>query len=88
MRSMLSRNPCHIYRMEDTKLDQALMEKDLGIHIDSELKLHKQAAAAAAKGNQLLALIKRSFLCINTSLVSNVNGIFSLPRMERVLVMG
>ena len=42
-----SQNPCHTYRMDDTKLDQALMEKDLGIHIDSDLKFHKQAAAAA-----------------------------------------
>ena len=57
-------NPCHIYMMEDTKLDQALMEKDLGIHNDSELKFHKHAAAAA-KGNLPLALIKCSFLCVN-----------------------
>ena len=62
--------------MEDAKLDQALMEKDLGIHIDCELKFHKQVAAAAAKGNQLLTLTKHSFLCIKTSLVSNVNDIF------------
>ena len=34
-----------------------LTEKDLEIHIDSELKFRKRAAAAAAKGNQLLALL-------------------------------
>ena len=51
--------------MGGAKMEQTSLEKDLGIHMDSDLKFCKQAAAAAAKGNQLLALIKRSFLCIN-----------------------
>ena len=63
--------------MGDTNLDQAPMEKDLGIHIDSELKFCKQAAAAAAKGNQVLALIKCSFLYISVD---------TLPVLYKTLV--
>ena len=55
------RNPHHIYKMLDAELQQVDTERDLGIFLDSELKFRKQAATAAAKGNQLLALIKRAF---------------------------
>ena len=72
-----SQNPRHTYEMGGVKLDQTLLEKDLGIHIDSELKFRKQAATAASKGNQLLALIKRSFMCINT---------ITLPLLFKTLV--
>ena len=34
--------------------------------MDPVLKFRKQAAAAASKGNQMLALVKRSFACIDT----------------------
>ena len=77
-----SQNPCHIYRMGDTNLDQALMEKDLGIHIDSELKFRKQAAAAAAKGNQLLALIKRSFMYISVDTLPVLYKTLVRPHLE------
>ena len=65
-----SQNPCHIYVMGGAKMGQTNLEKDWGIHIDSELKFHKQAAAAVAKGNQLL-------VCIN---------IVTLPLLYKTLV--
>ena len=63
--------------MHNTELEQVTIEKDLGIYLDSDLKFRKQAAAAAAKGNQMLALIKRSFLCIDA---------VTLPALYRTLV--
>ena len=48
------------YTMGDTLLNCAEVEKDLGVHIDSELKFKKQAAAAVAKATQILAVIRRS----------------------------
>ena len=76
------RNPCHTYRMADTLLEQTHTEKDLGIHLDSELKFRKQAAAAAAKGNQLLALIKRSFMCIDTTTLPLLYKTLVRPHLE------
>ena len=72
-----NKNPCHAYTMPGKMLQQVHQEKDLGIYLDSELKFWKQAAAAAAKGNQLLALIKRFFLCID---------VVTLPLLYKTLV--
>ena len=60
-----TRNPRHSYTMGGLELEQVTIEKDLGIHLDSVLKFRKQAASAAAKGNQMLALVRRSFCCID-----------------------
>ena len=60
-----SNNPCYVYTMRGLELQTVATEKDLGVHIDSSLKFRKQAASAAAKGNQVLALVKRSFCCID-----------------------
>ena len=74
---VVSQNPCHIYEMGGANMDQTDIEKDLGIRINSELKFCKQAAAAGAKGNQLSALIKQSFQCIN---------MVTLPLLYKTLV--
>ena len=37
-------------------LDELDSEKDLGVMIDSELKFHKQSAAAVKKANRMLGL--------------------------------
>ena len=63
-----TRNLCHSYTMGDLKLEQVTIEKDLGIHLDSVLKFRKQAASADAKGNQMLALVRRSVCYIEPCL--------------------
>ena len=62
--------------MGDLELEQVTIERDLGIHLDSVLKFSKQAASAAAKGNQMLALV-RSFCCID---------MVTLPLLYKTLV--
>ena len=54
--------------MKGKQLEYVNEEKDLGVLIDSELKFHKQTAAAVKKANCSLGLIKKSFaqLDINT----------------------
>ena len=52
-------------------------EKDLGIIVDAELKFHRQATSAAAKANQLLGIVRRSFA--NLSLQS-------LPVLYKTLI--
>ena len=65
------------YSMKGVQVSRAEAEKDLGVHVDSELKFRKQASAAVAKGSQLLAVIRRSFVLIDTQ---------TLPLLYKTLV--
>ena len=62
-------NPCHQYTMNGKKLAKVDEEKDLGVIIDSELKFHKHTAAAIKKANMKLGMIKKSFACLDESVV-------------------
>ena len=55
------RNPSHDYTLFGKQLDSTSEERDLGIIVDGDLKFHRQAAAAAAKANQILGVVRRSF---------------------------
>ena len=72
-----SRNGRHVYNMRGIALKQSDSEKDLGVHVDSALKFREQAASAASKGNQVLALIRRPF--------ENIDSV-SLPHLYKTLV--
>ena len=70
-------NPRIKYTMREVELEAVETERDLGVHIDSSLKFRKQAATAAAKANQILAVIRRSFELIDE---------FTLPLLYKTLV--
>ena len=53
------------FHMKGRQLDVSRLERDLGVQVDSLLKFRQQAAAAVAKANQVLAVIRRSFALIN-----------------------
>ena len=54
-------NKREVYQMNGICLDQVMEQKDLGVIIDHELKLHQQTAASVKKANRVLGLIKKSF---------------------------
>ena len=56
-----TRNEGLNYTMRNTDMAHSLIERDLGVQIDSELKFRQHAAAAVAKASQVLAVIKKSF---------------------------
>ena len=60
-----TRNCGSAYTLGNTSLASTRLEKDLGVHVDAELKFREHAASAAAKATQLLAVIRRSFSLIN-----------------------
>lgn len=70
-------NASHVYRMGDTQLTQVLVEKDLGIQLDHQLKFREQAAAAIARASHILATIRRSFSVIDET---------TLPLLFRTMV--
>ena len=62
----LSRNnPNSQYMMRATELSAVQIEKDLGVHIDRELKFRHHASAVVAKATQILGIIRRSFVLID-----------------------
>ena len=63
--------------MEGIELKQVTEEKDMGVIMDQELKIHHQTAAAVSKANCMLAIIKNSFAVLN---------IFTLPLLFKALV--
>ena len=71
------RNDCHAYHMGGSQLIQTSVEKDLGIHVDCQLKFREQAAAAVSKASRILAVIRRSFSVIDES---------TLPLLFRTMV--
>ncbi|XP_043196519.1 uncharacterized protein LOC122367478, partial [Amphibalanus amphitrite] len=58
-------NPAKQYVMRDSEMSVVRVEKDLGVQVDDELKFRQHASAAVAKANQILAVIRRSFVLIN-----------------------
>jgi len=49
------------YNIHDTIISSSETIKDLGIHIDSNLKFHNHTASVISKANRLLAIIHKSF---------------------------
>ena len=70
-------NEGHSYHMGHTELEATLVEKDLGVHMDHELKFHHHVNTSAKKANKILGLIKHTF--------HNLDEV-SLPLLYKTLV--
>ena len=68
--------------MREVNLEATDTERDLGLHIDTSLKFRKQAAAAASKANQILAVVKRSFELLDESTVPLLFKTLVRPHLE------
>jgi ribonucleases P/MRP protein subunit RPP40 len=75
-------NPEAAYKMEDEKLDEINEEKNLGVIIRRSLKVGKQCAKAACRGNQFLRLIKRTFISKKKSVILNLYQSLVRPHLE------
>ena len=76
------RNCAYSYHMRGHHLDSTQVEKDLGIQIDHLLKFRQQAAAAVAKANRMLAIIRRSFATINEETLPLLYKSLVRPHLE------
>ena len=55
--------------MGDRKRKGKVKEKDLGLTISADMKVSEQCAIAAAKGNQILGLIRQNIVYIEKELI-------------------
>jgi len=63
-------------------LEVTVEEKGLGVWIDDELKFVKHIEIAASKGNQILGLIKRSFVYKNGEVIKKLFTSLVRPLLE------
>ena len=70
------------YMLDDSRICSSSLERDLGVHVDSELKFRKQASSAVAKATQILAVIRRSFARIDRTTLPLLFKVLVRPHLE------
>ena len=75
-------NQQHTYMIRGNALQSTNNEKDLGVVIDPDLKFRKQAASAASKATQVLAVIRRSFAHLNEQTLTLLYKALVRPHLE------
>jgi len=75
------------YNMQDCTgnfhtLQEITEEKDLGIRTDPSLKFSVHIAYAVKKANQILRLIRRSFIFLDISLMKQLYTVMVCPHLE------
>ena len=70
------------YTMGDTVLNTTVKEKDLGLTISADMKVSEQCAIAAAKGNQILGLIRRNIVYKEKELIIPLYKTIVRPHLE------
>ena len=70
------------YKLYGNELEHVFEEKDLGVHIDSELKFEEHIAYKVNKANALVGLIRRSFSYLDGELFKKLFTSFVRPHLE------
>ena len=68
--------------MGDTVLNTTVKEKDLGLTISAGMKVSEQCAIAAAKGNQILGIIRRNIAHKEKELILPLYKTIVRPHLE------
>ena len=70
------------YTMGDTVLNTTVKEKDLGLTISADKKVSEHCAIAAAKGNQILGLIRRNIVYKEKELIIPLYKTIVKPHLQ------
>ena len=70
------------YAMGDTVLNTTVKEKDLGLTISADMKVSEQCGIAAAKGNQIIGLIRRNIVYKEKELIIPQYKTIVRPQLE------
>ena len=77
-------NPNRSYILNGLALDPVTSEKDLGVMVDNKLKFHVHAAAATKKANQMLGVIKRTYVTRDATTMATLYKSMVRPHMEEI----
>lgn len=75
-------NPSFNYHMKDEVLFSDSTEKDLGVHITTDLKSSKQCSEAVKKANQVLGMINRHFVVRDKNTIIQLYKSLVRPNLE------
>ena len=79
-------NSKHKYEMSDGQnqrtLHETVCEKDLGVHVDNNLKFSSHIEKSVNKGNRILGLIRRTFNYLDATTVKQLYTALVRPHLE------
>ena len=70
------------YKLNGKEIEHVFEEKDLGVHIDSELSFDKHVSTIVNKANSIVGLIRRSFSHLDGPLFKKLYTCFVRPHLE------
>ena len=75
-------NPRKTYFLDNQELESVASEKDLGVMVDDKLKFHVHAASASKKANQMLGVIKKSYVTRDADAITTLYKSMVRPHLE------
>ena len=75
-------NLWHPYMLNNHTLESTKREKDLGIIIDEDLKYHVHTTSATKKANQVLGIIKKSYVTRDANTIATLYKSMVIPHLE------
>ena len=70
------------YELYGNELEHVFEEKDLGVHVDMELKFHEHISNKVNKANSIIGLIRRSFSYLDGELFKKLYTSFARHHLE------
>ena len=75
-------NPRKTYSLNNQNLESITSEKDLGVMVDDKLRFHIHAASASKKANQILGVIKKTYVTRDANTISTLYKSMVRPHLE------